>query len=50
MDGVCAGFDGGLGFGVAVETAEDEFDLGFDFGEGGFCLLEGGRGGQVLDA
>lgn len=47
MDCVCAGLDGGLGFRVAVEAAEDELDLGFDFGEGGFCLKKGGD--PVLD-
>lgn len=41
VDCVGAGLDGGLGFGVAVEAAEDEFDLGFDLGERGFCLEEG---------
>lgn len=46
VDGVGAGFDGGLGFRVAVEAAEDEFDLGFDFREGGFCLWK--RRAKVL--
>lgn len=42
MDCVRAGLDGGLGLGVAVEPAENEFDLGFD-------LREGGLSGFVVD-
>lgn len=41
MDGEGAGFDGGLGLGVAVEAAEDELDLGLDFGERRFGLCVG---------
>lgn len=33
-----AAVDGGLGFGVAGELAEDLADLALDFGEGGFGL------------
>jgi hypothetical protein len=33
-----ARLDCGLGLRVAVEAADDELDLGFYFGEGGFCL------------
>ena len=35
-----AAVDGGLGFGVAGELAEDLADLALDFGEGGFGLYE----------
>lgn len=38
-----AAVDGGLGFGVAGELAEDLADLAFDFGEGGFGLRGGER-------
>lgn len=38
---MCAGLDRGLGLGVAVKAAEDEFYLGLDLGEGGFGLLQG---------
>lgn len=40
VDGVGAGLDAGLGFGVAGEFAQDLADLVLDFGEGGFGLME----------
>lgn len=49
VDCVCAGLDGGLGFRVAVEAAEDELDLGFDFGEGCFCLKKESRHISAVD-
>ena len=39
MEGVGASFNGGAGFGVAVEAAEDHFGLGFDLGELVFDLV-----------